>query len=207
MTLLKRHVTTFHKLKAPPTYSCTRCQESFTTKEDCDAHLRVPPDQICAFQEKPETSSSNEDPENDITPGVEDVLRDRRGHVQVLNWDALWRTLFPGDEAVPLAEYEPVIEFYEVENTFNENAGRGNVFVEKRMKTTLRDTELVRSEGMTIQIWDAFQHLIQRNLQDTKDKILNSYTTMSRRKPRKKLYQPPEAILTPSASMFLPLLR
>ncbi|KAH7008357.1 hypothetical protein EDB80DRAFT_435053 [Ilyonectria destructans] len=103
MTLLKRHVTTFHKRKALPTYTCTRCQMSFTTEQDRDGHLRVPLDQICAIQDKSEGFSSQEDPENGITPDIDDVLRDRRGRVQVLNWGVLWRTLFPGDDTVPPA--------------------------------------------------------------------------------------------------------
>lgn len=76
---------------------------SFTTEQARDGHLRVPPDQICAIQDKSEEFGSQEDPENGITPDIDDVLRDRRGRVQVLNWGVLWRTLFPDDDTVPPA--------------------------------------------------------------------------------------------------------
>ncbi|KAH7165942.1 hypothetical protein EDB81DRAFT_878302 [Dactylonectria macrodidyma] len=201
MTQVKRHVTDFHQRKALPTYCCTRCQKSFTSEEDRDTHLQVPQDQICTLKKKSEMSNSNEDPESGITPRIDADLRDRRGHVKILIWDTLWRTLFPGDKTVPPPEYEPVIDFYEVENNFKENAGKDIIFVKEKIKTTLEHTESVWNEDSVTPICDAFQCLVQQNLQDTKDKILNSYTTVSpRSKPRKKPRQS-GVVPTPSTSI------
>ena len=41
------------------------------------------------------------DPESGFSPDVANKLRDRRAGHWVLDWDSLWRVLFPKDMAVP----------------------------------------------------------------------------------------------------------
>jgi hypothetical protein len=43
------------------------------------------------------------DPEDDISPSVEDALT-RRGGVKVHDWDTLWKMLFPDDEIDDIPE-------------------------------------------------------------------------------------------------------
>lgn len=68
-----------------------------------DAHLRVPPDQICPLRDAVSNQDTIDDPEDGITAEVENKLRDRKLKSGVNTWDALWATLFPEDQ-IPKSE-------------------------------------------------------------------------------------------------------
>lgn len=68
------------------------------------------------------------------------------------------------------------------------------------MKTIQWHTEPAMNESPASKIWDVFQSLIRLNFQDSKDRVFSSYTTVARRKPRKKPGQC-DAIPTPSTSI------
>lgn len=68
------------------------------------------------------------------------------------------------------------------------------------MQSTHYHTELAMEAGPAYDIWDFFQRLIKHNIQDSKNRILNSYTRVPRRKPRKRPGLS-GAILTPSTSI------
>ena len=71
------------------------------TQAELDAHLRVEdPSEICPLRSGA-VADPAADPEDGISPEVDERLRNRTASRQVLNWHALWGTLFPNDSIVP----------------------------------------------------------------------------------------------------------
>lgn len=97
----RRHIGLFHKQKIRPSFACRRCQEKFITSEALDSHLRVPPDQICSIREEDDDNSSQSNPEEGITPDIEIKLACRKSTSQIVQWEPLWRVLFPRDDTIP----------------------------------------------------------------------------------------------------------
>ncbi|KAH7024147.1 hypothetical protein EDB80DRAFT_61257 [Ilyonectria destructans] len=171
---------TFHKCKRAAPFVCTRCQERFTTIQDCQAHLRVPPDRICQTKDPGDDSSSEDDPEDGITSEIEEVLRDRRAYIQVVGWDALWRTLFPTDSTIESAEFEPVIEDYEVQHDFEECSGEWQSFLRAEAIRMLSNP----TQASPDKLHPLFQTLVNRTLQGCRSRVLGSYARVSRRRQR-----------------------
>jgi hypothetical protein len=64
-------------------------------------HLRVPREQMCQVGERREPMGSAgtqyRDPEDGITAGIDSLLRDRRKGYQIMDWNRLWKAMFPAD--------------------------------------------------------------------------------------------------------------
>lgn len=102
LTEYRRHILIYHQRQQTSStvngdYKCSRCRARFPSAEERDSHLRVSPDSICPLLEVDAT----DDPEDGVTSHVDGILRDRRASTQILEWDPLWRVLFPGDFNVP----------------------------------------------------------------------------------------------------------
>ncbi|WYZ42553.1 hypothetical protein EsH8_VI_000252 [Colletotrichum jinshuiense] len=57
-------------------------------------------DRICQLRDEAAGDGAQDDPEDGITPDIANRLRDRRSKIHVSSWEALWQTLFPGDEKI-----------------------------------------------------------------------------------------------------------
>jgi hypothetical protein len=75
---------------------CKRCHKQFSSDEELDSHTLVPQFEVCEL--RGETTEG-------ITPDVEKLLRRRRRDPPNQSdkecWKAIYRLLFPKDEAVP----------------------------------------------------------------------------------------------------------
>lgn len=74
-----------------------RCRQCFQTKEDCEEHLRQ--ESVCKLR----TGQDDwQDPEDGLSEDkYNDSLAKRSNREKVDTWDALWRLLFPADDAIP----------------------------------------------------------------------------------------------------------
>lgn len=73
-----------------------RCEQCFQTKEDYKEHLRQA--NVCKLRTSQEEL---QDPEDGLSDEKYDSLTKRNKGEKVDTWDALWRLLFPMDDAVP----------------------------------------------------------------------------------------------------------
>ena len=95
MRTFRRHIKLFHK---PDGYGprCVRCQRCFQSSEDYKDHLRQA--DVCEIR----TGQDDlQDPEDGISAEMYDSLTKRSKGEKVDTWDALWKFLFPLDDAVP----------------------------------------------------------------------------------------------------------
>ncbi|KAL2680580.1 hypothetical protein Neosp_008182 [[Neocosmospora] mangrovei] len=59
-----------------------------------------------------------DDYDRGITEEMENKLRDRRGKLKVLEWEGLWRTIFPASQGVAAPHFVPIIEHDEGREQF-----------------------------------------------------------------------------------------
>ncbi|KAK4096593.1 hypothetical protein N658DRAFT_346966 [Parathielavia hyrcaniae] len=117
MSQVKRHVKNFHKPLVILPFTCQRCRLAMGSQEALDRHVSVPTELICTPQRVP----SSADPEDGITPGIEEILNDRKAGTKIDTWQSLWRLLFTGDADSEIAEadFVPPTELEEVYAEFN----------------------------------------------------------------------------------------
>jgi hypothetical protein len=70
---------------------CIRCREFFPTTEELRTHMLLPADELCM----PVMSIPERDPEDGITPEMEEALNGRKVGLKIATWNDLWRLLFP----------------------------------------------------------------------------------------------------------------
>ncbi|KAJ4189275.1 hypothetical protein NW755_006093 [Fusarium falciforme] len=110
ITLVKRHVTSAHQAK-DFTFQCKTCSTWFPTKKAVDNHCNR---QTCS--RLPLLVVDEYD--RGITEEMESKLRDRRGKNKVLEWEGLWRTIFPTSQGIAAPDFVPIIEHDEGRERF-----------------------------------------------------------------------------------------
>ncbi|TDZ19225.1 hypothetical protein Cob_v007788 [Colletotrichum orbiculare MAFF 240422] len=184
ISLVKRHVITHHKLQTARrgrTHICSRCQEPFETVAARDAHLRVPPDQICPLRDAVSNRDTIDDPEDGVTAEVVNRLRDRRSKFGVNTWDAVWAALFPDDRAPKSEDFEPIIEIDEVREAFEGNAHECASALQTVSSGMILDTSRVSPEGLGRLLWGLYQSFIHNTLQVCRDVLRSPEMAMPRR--------------------------
>ncbi|KAF4624673.1 hypothetical protein G7Y89_g13496 [Cudoniella acicularis] len=203
ITLVKRHVLTYHKRKNLPTktYLCSRCNTKFPSPQERDIHLRVPIDRICPMREPAEVAGDGDDdeidPEDGITPVVGDRLRDRRINYQILQWGILWTTLFPLDLDIPSSEYKNVIEHHEIRRLFQDHSDSCRLMVQSKAKSMLSGMSQTSDVNYTQEMWDLFQSFLQYTFERC-DQIV--FTTVTKTSQKRKRHQEPQSIQPSPAS-------
>ncbi|KAL2265107.1 hypothetical protein VTJ83DRAFT_6207 [Remersonia thermophila] len=116
LSLVKRHVKTFHRQSTLP-FTCPRCRRSMGSPEALDEHLSVDPDQMCAVRKVP----APPDPEDGITARIERELNERKSNKKIGSWEAMWKLLFPRDDDhdIPEPDFIPPTELEEVYAQFH----------------------------------------------------------------------------------------
>jgi len=87
------HKRTDLELESP--YQCQRCKCRFSNEDHLNLHLQG---EYCEFVFVAPTAPEDLDPEDGITPKVEELLTARDSTSKIRNWKALWNALFPDDE-------------------------------------------------------------------------------------------------------------
>jgi hypothetical protein len=72
---------------------CKRCHEQFKSVEELDCHVLVPKAEVCQLRLGETTEG--------MTPDVEKLMRRRRRDTEGEYWEAIYKLLFPKDEAIP----------------------------------------------------------------------------------------------------------
>lgn len=111
----RRHIKQHHKRLASLPYACSRCGADQGTRERLTCHLQLPPERLCAVRHE----SLSNDPEEGITPAVEDMLNERKSGTRVNTWRNLCRALFPEDDGILSSVFEPPVELDEVGREFD----------------------------------------------------------------------------------------
>lgn len=132
-------------------------------------------------------------------------LRDRRSKVGVNTWDALWLTLFPGDQDAksegksisptelpsntthikltvfyPI-DFEPIIEIDEVREAFEGNAQECASALQTVSSGMVLDTTRISPEGLRRILWGLYQSFIHNNLQLCRDVLISPAVAIPRR--------------------------
>jgi hypothetical protein len=93
------HIKACHVLRSRQVYPCSRCQTIFTSEDERETHIKVPNDQICDVKKSQPTEPTYQgvggDPEDGIT--VTDQLAKRKEVEKIMDWNKLWKFLFPDD--------------------------------------------------------------------------------------------------------------
>ncbi|KAJ3545429.1 hypothetical protein NM208_g2509 [Fusarium decemcellulare] len=108
--LLKQHIKTAHML-ADFDKKCVSCGAWFRDDKAFGTHLST---KMCTKLPRPQVYGYD----FGITKDVEDLLRDRRQKNQVLTWDGIWRTIFPGCTGVPDPSHHAFADNNEAEEPF-----------------------------------------------------------------------------------------
>ncbi|RSL97706.1 hypothetical protein CEP52_010747 [Fusarium oligoseptatum] len=102
ITLVKRHVMAAHQAKDFNT-QCETCSAWFRTEKALNSHIN---NRSCSNLLFPAVDEHDKG----ITDDIENKLRDRRSRTKVLNWDDLWRTIFPSSQVIGSSDFVPVRE-------------------------------------------------------------------------------------------------
>ncbi|KAJ4310119.1 hypothetical protein N0V84_011142 [Fusarium piperis] len=92
-------------------FQCTTCSTWFRTQKALDNHSN---NRTCSSM--PLLVVDEHD--RGITEDMANILRDRRGEVKVLDWEGLWRTIFPASQGVVAPDFVPIIEHDEGREQF-----------------------------------------------------------------------------------------
>lgn len=124
--LVVDHVLQMHSQE----HRCPRCHVFFTSRGLLETHAQLPPEELC--QVVSERQFSFED-----RVGFEQAwsLKEHMAS-ETMTWQTLWNILFPEDPNynIPPPSYQPVIEDFEIEQSFREHA-------EKRIIPILSDLQ------------------------------------------------------------------
>jgi hypothetical protein len=93
------------------------------TQKALDEHISVGKDQICDPQAVPPSA----DPEDGITPVIEEALNERKADGKIDGWTGLWGCLFPGDVDIPEPDFVPPTELDEVYAQLNTDYAMGQL--------------------------------------------------------------------------------
>ena len=99
----RRHIKNFHKMLGAHGVMCIRCRELFPTAGELRAHMLLPVEELC----EPMVSIPPRNPEDGITPEMEDVLNGRKMDLKIATWHDLWRLHFLKDSTIPEAGESP----------------------------------------------------------------------------------------------------
>ncbi|KAB5513267.1 hypothetical protein GE09DRAFT_1067392 [Coniochaeta sp. 2T2.1] len=113
-TNLKRHIKLYHSRQARLPYVCFRCGANQETRDRLLAHVQQPPERMCAVR----CEAQQTDPEDGITPDVEELLNERKSKAKIDTWPGLWRALFGLQDDILSSEFVPPVEWDEVKNEF-----------------------------------------------------------------------------------------
>ncbi|KAF4462189.1 hypothetical protein FALBO_11004 [Fusarium albosuccineum] len=108
--MVKRHIKAAHTL-ADFDNKCENCGSRFRDEKVFGKHVAS---KMCTRLPLPQAQNYDWG----ITRDMEYQLRDRRRRNQVLTWDGIWRTIFPGCNDVPDPYYEPIVEGSEAIESF-----------------------------------------------------------------------------------------
>ncbi|KAK4450404.1 hypothetical protein QBC34DRAFT_402671 [Podospora aff. communis PSN243] len=111
MTDLKKHIIKYH-YQQELAFKCIRCRERFARMEDLESHMLVDAIDICERR----TGERDQRDEETINDAVAERLRSR---TEQFGWEKLWETLFPRDVKVPAAGFDPIVENYEVDQSYH----------------------------------------------------------------------------------------
>ncbi|RTE83279.1 hypothetical protein BHE90_002113 [Fusarium euwallaceae] len=92
-------------------HQCKTCSTWFPTKKALDNHSNH---RTCSSLPLLEVDEYD----RGITEEMESKLRDRRGKSKVLEWEDLWRTIFPTSQGVVTPDFVPIIEHDEGREQF-----------------------------------------------------------------------------------------
>ncbi|KAL2161868.1 hypothetical protein VTH06DRAFT_7652 [Thermothelomyces fergusii] len=127
---LKQHIIHYHR-RNTAFHQCRRCKERFQTEDELEEHVLLPKDRMCEVKEL-----CLDDYEDGITEKTASILAaSDADDAGPWDWQAIWRLLFPNDPEIPDAEFHPVAELAEAEQTFDE--GQGSLKDELREKLQL----------------------------------------------------------------------
>ncbi|VBB83579.1 Putative protein of unknown function [Podospora comata] len=138
---LKRHIKNFHRQNSIPLFMCPRCKEDLGSHVDLVAHSAVEVHLMCEVQDVP----SSLDPEDGITPQVEEVLNGRKANSKVDCWDTLWDVLFGTEEGIPDHNFVPPTELDEVHAEFRKPSSRDELRQRLATEFPLHDPDLLLS--------------------------------------------------------------
>ncbi|KAK0736089.1 hypothetical protein B0T21DRAFT_383731 [Apiosordaria backusii] len=136
---LKRHIKNFHRQNSIPPFMCPRCKEDMGSHVDLLAHSAVEIQCMCEVRDVP----SSLDPEDGITPQVEEILNGRKANSKVDSWDTLWEVLFGTEQAIPDHNFVPPTELEEVHAEFRKPASCDELRRRLAAEFPLHDTELL----------------------------------------------------------------
>ncbi|RSL97708.1 hypothetical protein CEP52_010748 [Fusarium oligoseptatum] len=92
-------------------HQCGTCSAWFPSQKVLDSHSNH---QTCSSMPLPIVDEHD----RGITEEMESKLRDRRGKSKVLEWEDLWRTLFPTSQGIVPPDFVPIIEHDEGREQF-----------------------------------------------------------------------------------------
>ncbi|KAI1325171.1 hypothetical protein F5Y16DRAFT_401633 [Xylariaceae sp. FL0255] len=103
--ITKKHITGWHCNEECSV--CRRCGQKYARQEDLNEHLNQ-----CIAPPRDRLPLQYTDPEDGIGIDIKNMLQSRR--CGILEWNPLWRCLFPADTNVPSSDFDPVIEDHEL---------------------------------------------------------------------------------------------
>ncbi|KAK0668750.1 hypothetical protein QBC41DRAFT_117993 [Cercophora samala] len=136
---LKRHIKNFHRQNSIPPFMCPRCKDDLGSHMELVAHSAVEIQFMCEVRDVP----SSLDPEDGITPQVEEVLNGRKANSKVDCWDTLWDVLFGAENGIPDHNFVPPTELDEVHAEFRKLSSCDDLRRRIAAEFPLYDSELL----------------------------------------------------------------
>ncbi|KAK4180691.1 hypothetical protein QBC36DRAFT_177057 [Triangularia setosa] len=136
---LKRHIKNFHRQNSIPQFMCPRCREDLGSHMDLVTHSAVEVQYMCEVRDVP----SSLDPEDGITPQVEEVLNGRKANSKVDCWNTLWVVLFGTEQGIPDHNFVSPTELDEVHAEFRKPVSCDDLRQRLATEFPLYDSELL----------------------------------------------------------------
>lgn len=158
-TSLRRHIKFYHRRQASLPHVCPRCRVNQETRDQLNSHLQLPSELLCPVQHE----SRSNDPEEGITPSVEDMLNARTSTARINTWPSLCQALFPEDADVLSSVFEPPVELDEVSHEFEGTRDelRNRIQLETKSISELSPAAQVYvADHMELASWDYIQNVL-----------------------------------------------
>jgi hypothetical protein len=116
MSEVRRHIRDYHMRPRTSPHQCLRCRRQFVAESELRDHQLFPTGPCTIF----EASLGSHNPEDGIDKPIADRLRskrDRVGNDDDVQWDGIWKLLFPDTPVVPY-QFQAVMEHFELYERF-----------------------------------------------------------------------------------------
>ncbi|RSL67323.1 hypothetical protein CEP51_012673 [Fusarium floridanum] len=144
------------------TFQCGTCSAWFPSQKVLDSHSSY---QTCSSMPLPIVDEHD----RGITEEMERKLRDRRSKNKVLEWEDLWRTIFPTSQGVVPPDFVPIIEHDEGREQFYQGLSK----LEPSMILEVRGILFKALEIHPVEVVRELDHMVKR-LSPPAQQMLNS---------------------------------